>query len=121
MATSNWGQDFTIVAGADLSARQYKFIGPTGVLATSATNPIGVLQNKPQSGEHATYRPLGASKITMAASVGDGAYFGQSNASSGFGAIVTSGGFAFGRIMTGCDSGGLATGYLFGAPIYIAL
>ncbi len=121
MSTSGWGEDYTIVAGADLSGQQYKMIGATGVLATSPTNPIGVVQNKPQSGEHATMRVCGISKITMAVSVGAGAFFGQSAATSGMGAIVTSGGMAFGRIVTGCDSGMIATGYLYGAPTYIAL
>lgn len=118
--SGGWFHDFAIVAGADISGQLYKFIGPTGVLATSETNPIGILQNKPKSGEHAAYRTIAISKIVMAASVGIGAYFGQSNTTSGMGAIVTSGGFAFGRTITACDSGLIATGYLFGAPIYIA-
>ncbi len=121
MSTSGWGEDFTIVAGADLSAAQYKIVGPTGVLATSPTNPIGVVQNKPQSGEHATLRTTGLSKVVMAGSVGVGAFFGQSATTSGMGAVVTSGGMAFGRIVTACDSGMIATGYLYGAPTYIAL
>jgi len=120
MSTSGWGEDFTIVAGADLSGQQYKLIGSTGVLATSETNPVGVVQNKPQAAEHATARFTGLSKIVVAASVGPGAFFGQSNATSGVAAIVTSGGHAFGRIVTGADSGMIATGYLFGAPTYIA-
>jgi hypothetical protein len=115
-----WHIDRTIVAGADLSAQQYKFVGPTGVLATSETNPVGVLQGKPKSGEHGAYTRYGTSRVYMSIACSKGDFIGQSNATSGAGAIVTSGGFAFGQVYTGADSGGFAIADLFGAPIYVA-
>ncbi len=117
----SWHNSISVVAGADLSAHQYKFVNYSGVLATSETNPCGVLQNKPEANEHATLLNVGRTRLIMVDSVGVGAFVGQSNTTSGFGAIVTSGGFAFGRTATGCDSGGLAMVDLFGAPVYIAL
>jgi hypothetical protein len=121
MATDNWGVDFTIVAGADLSARQYRAVNESGVLSTSATNGIGILQNKPQSGEHATVRKVGVSKAVVAAAVTAGQFVGFSGASSGFLAVVTSGGIACGRVVSAAASGYLAGVYLFGGPCYIAL
>jgi len=120
MSTSGWGVDLTVVAGADLSSSQFKFVNESGVLATSETNPAGILQNKPAANEHGAVRFEGVSKLVMAASVGPGVFIGQSNVTSGLGAIVTSGGFAFGRTRTGCDSGMLATVWIFGGPVYVA-
>lgn len=117
MSTSNWNVAYTIVAGADLSAAQYKAVNPTGVLATSATNGCGILQNKPLSGEHATIVFLGVTKAYMVHSVGVGAFLGFSNATSGGLGILTTSGFAYGRSLTGADSGYLASVYLFGAPV----
>lgn len=118
----SWGQDRTIVAGADLSGQQYKFINYLGVLATSATNACkGVLQNKPLSGEHAACRFLGVSRLYMASSVGAGTYIGQSNATSGAGSIVTSGGYARGITRTAINSGYSGEVELFGGPAYIGL
>jgi hypothetical protein len=57
--------------------------------------------------------------MSEAYSLGD--YVGQSNATSGAGVIVTSGGCAFGQVLTGCDSGGIAQVVCFGAPVYLAL
>jgi hypothetical protein len=117
----SWGQDRTIVAGADLSAQQYKFVNYAGVLATSAANVFkGVLQNKPRQDEHATCRWLGVSRIYMAASVGAGTFIGISNATSGAGAIVSSGGIALGITRTAINSGYHGEAELFGGPFYLA-
>lgn len=121
MGTGNWGIAYTVVAGADLSAQQYKFINLSGVLATSETNPYGILQNKPESGQHAQVITRGRSKIYMATSIGDGAYIGQSNANSGQVAIVTSGGYAMGWMIKAAASGSVGTAELFGGPSYVAL
>lgn len=121
MGTANWGISYTVVAGADLSSQQYKFVNLSGVLATSAMNPYGILQNKPESGQHAQVISKGRSKIYMATSIGAGAFIGQSNANSGQVAIVTSGGVAIGRLITTASSGSVGTAELFGGPTYIAL
>lgn len=114
MGTYNWGKDFTVVAGADLSAQQYKNVNLSGVLATSASNFFGILQNKPQSGEHATVRVYGFSKVFIPTSIGVGALLGQSGTTSGALAIVTSGGLAIGRLVFAAASGGIGTIALFG-------
>ena len=121
MSVFNWGQDITVVAGADLSSQQYKNVNLSGVLATSSTNFYGILQNKPQSGEHGTVRWLGYTKAYMPVSIGGGSFVGQSDSNSGELAIVTSGGVADGRIIIAAASGGIATVQLFGGPFYVAI
>lgn len=121
MATANWIISYTIVAGADLSAAQYKAVNISGVLATSATNGIGILQNKPQANEHATITIVGVTKALGAAALTAGSFVGYSGTTSGFLATVTSGGIACGRVLVACTSGYPASVYMFGAPTYIAL
>ena len=121
MGTGNWGVSYTVVAGADLSSQQYKLVNLSGVLATSETNPYGVLQNKPESGQHAQVITRGRTKIYIATSVGDGAFFGQSNANSGQMTIATSGEFAMGWIIKAASSGSVGTAELFGGPSYLLL
>jgi hypothetical protein len=121
MGTGNWGIAYTVVAGADLSSQQYKFVNLSGVLATSASNAYGILQNKPESGQHAQVVSKGRSKIYMATSIGDGAYIGQSGANSGQVAIVTSGAVALGWMIKAASSGSVGTAELFGGPSYIAI
>jgi hypothetical protein len=115
----SWRNDLALVAGADLSSQQYKFVGPTGVLATSQTNPVGVIQNKPQSAEHVAYAKQGRTKLYMCQPTSKGAWVGQSSVTSGAGALITAPGYAWGITASECASGGLARVDLFGAPIYI--
>ena len=115
----SWRNDLALVAGADLSSQQYKFVGPTGVLATSQTNPVGVIQNKPQSTEHVAYAKQGRTKLYMCQPTSKGAWVGQSNTTSGAGAIITPPGYAWGITASECASGGLARVDLFTAPIFI--
>lgn len=49
-------------AGADLSDKQYRVVDIDGTLATETDEAFGVLQNKPESGEHATLAVLGKMK-----------------------------------------------------------
>jgi hypothetical protein len=115
----SWRNDLALVAGADLSSQQYKFVGATGVLATSQTNPVGVIQNKPESTQHVAYAKQGRTKLYMCHSVGDGAWIGQSNTTSGAGAIITPPGYVWGITAKGCNSGGLARVDLFSEPIFV--
>ncbi len=117
MSVSNWGQDFTVVAGADLSGQQYKNVEPGGTLAGSSENWAGVLQNKPQSAEHARVRKLGLTKLYMAVSAGVGAFLMQSNANSGDVALATSGYNAFGEVFIAGNSGSYATVWLYGGAV----
>lgn len=111
------GEDVTIVAGADISAKQYQPVGLTGLLATSSDNFFGILQNKPQAGEHATVRVAGLSKIYMSVSLGAGALFMGNNTTSGFIALATSGYCAAGQIFIAGNSGDYGTAYLFGGAV----
>jgi hypothetical protein len=59
----------TFEAGADLSAKQYYFVklsaANTVNVCTAITDiPIGILQNKPESGEAATVCLFGISKVS---------------------------------------------------------
>jgi hypothetical protein len=78
---NNYSLKITLVAGADLSADQYKFveIGTGGVvtLCNGATDrPIGVLQNAPLSGQEAEIVVAGGTKIVASASLAVGTLIG---------------------------------------------
>jgi hypothetical protein len=66
---SNYAVKTTLVAGADLSSSQYKFVkidNATGyaVIVSGATDrPIGVLQNNPISGAEAEVLIVGGTKV----------------------------------------------------------
>lgn len=62
------GFSITLVAGADLSAAQFKFVklnssGQAIVCAAVTDIPVGILQNKPTSGREATIMVSGVSKV----------------------------------------------------------
>lgn len=74
----------TLVAGEDLSAKQYTFVklnsSGQAIAAAAATDvPIGVLQNAPTSGQEAEVLVVGGTKvvagaaITLPANIGTGA------------------------------------------------
>lgn len=78
---NNYSLKITLVAGADLSADQYKFveIGTGGVvtLCNGATDkPIGVLQNAPKSGEEAEIVVAGGTKVVAGAALTVGTLIG---------------------------------------------
>ena len=83
---NNYSVRATFVAGADLSAAQYKFVklNSSGqvILAAAATDvPIGVLQNNPASGAEASVTIVGGTKIvaSAAATLGTALNFGTSS------------------------------------------
>lgn len=70
--------DITIKAGGDLSAKQYHFVkldsSQQVIICAAATDKaIGIVQNKPESGEAARVRIFGRSKVSGngALSIGD--------------------------------------------------
>lgn len=76
----------TLVAGADLSAKQYHFVkintDGLAVLCDAATDkPIGVLQNNPKSGQEGSVVVVGGTKIVASASLDEGTLIGTTNAS----------------------------------------
>ena len=113
-------ETMTLVAGADLSGQQFKFVGGTGVLATSETNPVGILDNKPQAGEGATVIIRGGGKLYRGGSLVAGALVGQSNTASGAGTLVLSGFHHVGFCVVAATSGQLASVQLTNLPAYLA-
>jgi hypothetical protein len=82
---SNYSVKVTLVAGADLSAKQYTFVkvnsSGEAIAAAAATDiPIGVLQNAPTSGQEAEVLIVGGTKIVAGAAIGDGAQIGTTSA-----------------------------------------
>tara|TARA_R110002012_G_scaffold281204_1_gene470207 strand:+ start:1312 stop:1698 length:387 start_codon:yes stop_codon:yes gene_type:complete len=70
-------------ASADLSAKQYYYVKMSGdntvtVCAAITDKPIGVLQNKPASGEQAIVRCFGVSKVSADATLAAGDIIGTS-------------------------------------------
>ena len=78
---SNYSVKVSLVAGADLSTKQYTFVkldsSGQAVAASGATDiPIGVLQNAPTSGQEAEVLIVGGTKIVAGAAIGEGALVG---------------------------------------------
>lgn len=78
MANEAIQRGYSFKANADLSAKQYCFVKLTAnntVDVCSATTdvPIGVLQNKPTSGQNAAVTIDGITKIVAAATIAAGA------------------------------------------------
>ena len=78
---SNNSLKVTLIAGADLSAKQYFFVkmsaDNTCVLCSGATDvPIGVLQNSPISGGEASVTVIGGTKVVASASIAAGVKIG---------------------------------------------
>ena len=81
---SNGTLKITLVAGADLSAKQYYFVkmsaDNTCVLCSAATDsPIGVLQNAPISGAEASVTVVGGTKIVAGAAIAAGIKIGTAS------------------------------------------
>ena len=67
----------TLVAGADLSSDQYKFVkmnssGQAILCAALTDRPIGVLQNAPTSGQEAEVTVIGGTKLKAGGTVAEG-------------------------------------------------
>lgn len=82
---SNYSVKVTLVAAADLSAKQYTFVkldsNGKAAAASGATDiPIGVLQNAPTAGQEAEVLVVGGTKIVAGAAIGEGALVGTSAA-----------------------------------------
>jgi hypothetical protein len=82
---SNYSVKVTLVAGADLSTKQYTFVkinsSGEAVAAAAATDiPVGVLQNAPTSGQEAEVLIVGGTKLVAGAAIADGAQIGTTSA-----------------------------------------
>lgn len=81
MATENKILDLTFPAAEDLSLDQYRFMVLTSTSTvrrpdSTTENAVGILQNKPLSGEAAQVRLIGASKLEMNDAIGVGTFVG---------------------------------------------
>jgi hypothetical protein len=81
---SNNALKVTLIAGADLSTKQYFFVkmsaDNTCVLCSVATDvPIGVLQNAPISGGEASVLVVGGTKVVAGASIAAGVKIGTAS------------------------------------------
>lgn len=71
--------DVSVEAAEDLSSYQYQFVildtdGKAALMDSAIETPYGVLQNAPASGEGATVRILGVSKIVANGSLDEGVF-----------------------------------------------
>jgi hypothetical protein len=111
-------ETLTLEADADLSDKQYHFVR---YVATNKCNQasldtdsglIGVLQNKPKSGEFATIGYLGLGKVVAGAAITAGVIL--TTNSSGRAVTVTSGDMAGGRALEAAGADGdIITALLF--------
>jgi hypothetical protein len=115
---SNYSVKATLVAGEDLSAKQYNFVkidNGTGraVAVSGATDrPIGVLQNNPASGQEAEVLIVGGTKIKAGGSASAGqALFASASATGVTLAFGTTGSAAFvaGSFITSAAAGEITT------------
>ena len=102
-------QYLTMVADEDLSSGQYHFVYVSGDNLCKQRNGkgapgIGVLNNKPQSGEHATVVVEGLTRVFAGGTITAGNWITAS--ASGTGIAVSSGEYIFGKAITGVASGG---------------
>lgn len=73
-----------LTASADLSAKQYYFVKMSGnktvtVCAAATDKPVGVLQNKPTSGQEAEVCGIGVTKVSSDAALTAGTLIGTSS------------------------------------------
>ena len=81
---SNGTLKITLIAGADLSAKQYYFVkmsaDNTCVICSAATDsPIGVLQNSPEANEEASVTVIGGTKLVAGAAIAAGIKIGTAS------------------------------------------
>lgn len=100
----------TGTAGEDLSAKQYYIVqldasGNIEVGEGATDLLVGVLQNKPESGEAALYRFLGTSKVVASAAIAIGAWV-TSTAAGKAVTTTTDGDITIGRALEAASADG---------------
>jgi len=108
MSASGDNEVVAIVAGADLRAAQYKVVAVDGTIAAANTAAIGILQNKPNTGEGATVAYQGHAKGVAAAAISAGARLKVTT--SGYLTTVASGDGACGKALVAASSGSTVEG-----------
>lgn len=95
-----------VAAGANLtSGAQYKALVVAGTIAADNTTALGILQNRPNTGEHATVAYFGHMKAFVGGAVTAGARLKVTT--SGFLVAISSGDTAVARAMKAANSGSL--------------
>ena len=114
MAFSNRLKSEAFTAAVDLSTSQFHIVDldstALNVTIGAADGGFGILQNKPQSGEHATVAVEGMSKCIAGGAISVGNYI--TSAASGYATAVASGLSAkkvIGRAVTAAASGSVFT------------
>jgi len=106
----------TLVAGADLSSSQYKFVkldsnGNAVAVAAATDAPIGVLQNTPTSGQEAEVVVSGGTKLLLGGTVAAGGRVSPN--ATGAGVAIAAGTdttkYLCGQALTGGASGEIVT------------
>ncbi|CAB4122315.1 Bacteriophage VT1-Sakai, H0018 [uncultured Caudovirales phage] len=112
MATDNIGMNLSLVAAADLSAKQFLVVkadsaGKAALAGASDTNQIGIVQNKPTAGQTATIRFAGVSKAAAGGTIAAGGAV--TSDSAGKVIAATTGKQIIGTALTGGVSGDVIT------------
>ena len=110
MAFSNRLKCESFISSSDMSTAQHRIVNVFGDFAcdlAAANLGYGVVQNKPQAGEHASVAVDGITKVQAGAAISVGDLI--TSAASGYAAAVTSGSAAdktvLGRAITAAASG----------------
>lgn len=98
-----------VVAGADLSTMQYKAVAVGGTIAANNTGALGILQNKPISGQDATVGIAGRSRYVAGAAVSAGDRL--TVTTSGFIIEANTTALGAGTALGDVASGGIGEGY----------
>lgn len=106
MSVSGENRKIALTAGADLrSGAQYKVLAVGGTIAAANTAAIGILENRPNTGEGASVIYDGHAKAYVGAAVTAGAALKVTT--SGFLTNVASGDGAVAKAITAAGSGAL--------------
>lgn len=82
---SNYSVKITLVAAADLSAKQYMFVkldsaGKAAAITANTDRAIGVLQNAPTAGQEAQVLVVGGTKLVAGEAITEGAVLSTTSA-----------------------------------------
>jgi hypothetical protein len=103
------GEDMNTGSINDGSGHQYKAVTIDGTIAQAGENPVGILQNKPKSGEDASLGFMGRSRFSAGGgTIAAGADLTVAN--SGYMVTAGSGDAVFGRNISSIASGGIGEG-----------
>lgn len=104
----SYEESIPVEATEDLSASQYHACDIDGTLAQVGDTAIGILQNKPESGEDGQLSYAGRSRYRAGAAITIGARL--TSTTSGWFTTCVSGGAILGRALSAVTSGGIGEG-----------